>query len=153
MKTKILLGLGALLVAGALWWSAMQLSAPTQVSETAAQTFARANQLYQNGSYAAAAELYQQLSAQGIENAELYYNLGSAYRALGDAKQANDAYAHAYTLAPRDSEIANAAGISSALPPLTQNETALALLTVTFGLTAAALVLRRRVLQNQTAAL
>ena len=104
MKTA-LIAVGMILLAGALVFGAMQLTAPTTLPNADAQTFARANQMYEKGQYAAAVNLYQQLVTQGVENADVYYNLGRAAQAAGDAKLAGDAFAQAYTLAPRDEQI------------------------------------------------
>jgi len=126
---KILVIVGMLLATGGLLWGAWQLAAPARLPQADAETFARANQLYANGQYAAAVGLYQQLTAQGVKNAEVYYNLGSAYKALGDAKGASQAYADAYALAPRDADIANATGRSgSIVPAFTETEITLAAL-------------------------
>jgi hypothetical protein len=53
-----------------------QLTAPRPMTEADRATFARANQLVEAGQVAAAVNLYEQLSAQGIVNADLLYNLG-----------------------------------------------------------------------------
>jgi tetratricopeptide (TPR) repeat protein len=135
MKKIIGWGIGLVLLAGALLWGAVQLAAPTQVSQADAETFARANQLYEKGQYAAAANLYQQLVAQGVENADVYYNLGAAFKASGDAQGARQAFARAYELAPRDAQIAEAANAANGFfPALTQNETALGALVLAMAL-------------------
>ncbi len=145
MKKWILLGLGGALVMGALLWGALQLAAPTQVSSTDAETFARANQLYQNGQYAMAAQLYQQAIANGGDNAAAYYNLGVARKASGDVKGANAAFAQAYALAPRDAQIAQAVGAPAQwIPALTPNELALTALLTATGLAFAILIVLER---------
>lgn len=142
---KILIGLCAVLLAGALLWGASVLAAPAPLPNADAETFARANQLYEKGQYAAAVNLYEQLIAQGVENADVYYNLGSASKAMGDAKQAGEAFAHAYMLAPRDADIAQAANASSGMiPAMTPNEVALVALAFTMLLSAVVLMMRQR---------
>ena len=83
-----------------------QLTAPRPMTEADRATFARANQLVEAGQIAAAINLYEQLSAQGIVNADLFYNLGQAYTQLGKANQAIEAYGRAAQIAPRDGQIA-----------------------------------------------
>ena len=103
-----------------------QLTAPRQMTEADRATFVRANQLVEAGQIAAGVNLYEQLSAQGIVNADLFYNLGQAYAQLGKTNQAVEAYARAAQIAPRDGQIAERlkqAGITSrSSMPLTTNE-------------------------------
>jgi tetratricopeptide (TPR) repeat protein len=105
---------------------AAQMTAPRQMTEADRATFARANQLVEAGQVAAAVNLYEQLSAQGIVNADLFYNLGQAYTQLGKANQATEYYTRAAQLVPRDGQIAERlkqAGISTrSVVPLTSNE-------------------------------
>ena len=103
-----------------------QMTAPRQLTAADRATFARANQLYDAGQIAAAVNLYEQLSAQGIVNADLFYNLGQAYSQLGKTNQAIEYYTRAAQIAPRDGQIAShlaQAGFTTrpALP-LTSNE-------------------------------
>ena len=83
-----------------------RLTAPRQMTEADRATFARANQLVVAGQAAAAVNLYEQLSAQGIVNADLFYNLGQAYSQLGKTSQGLEYYARAAQIAPRDGQIA-----------------------------------------------
>jgi tetratricopeptide (TPR) repeat protein len=103
-----------------------QLTAPRPLGEADRATFARANQLVETGQAAAAVNLYEQLSAQGIDNADLFYNLGQAYSQLGKTNQAVEYYTRAAQLAPRDGQIAERlkqAGVSTrSVAPLTSNE-------------------------------
>jgi tetratricopeptide (TPR) repeat protein len=102
------------------------LTAPRQMSDADRATFARANQLVKAGQIAAAVNLYEQLSAQGVVNADLFYNLGQAYSQLGKTSQGIEYYARAAQIAPRDGQIAERltqAGITSrSVVPLTTNE-------------------------------
>jgi len=103
-----------------------QLTAPRPMSAADRATFARANQLTEAGQLAAAVNLYEQLSAQGVVNADLFYNLGQAYSQLGKTNQAVEYYTRAAQLAPRDGQIAERlkqAGVSTrSVVPLTSNE-------------------------------
>jgi tetratricopeptide (TPR) repeat protein len=114
----------------------VQLTAPRQMTDADRATFTRANQLVEAGQIAAGVNLYEQLSAQGISNADLFYNLGQAYALLGKTNQAVESYSRAAQIAPRDRQIAerlkqvttpegprSGAGITSRLVmPLTTNE-------------------------------
>jgi len=64
-----------------------------------------ANQLYNTGSYAEAAQMYEQLLSQGIVDSTLYYNLGNAYYVQGDPGRAILNYQRAARLDPRDPDI------------------------------------------------
>ena len=103
-----------------------QMTAPRPMTETDRATFARANQLAEAGQLAAAVNLYEQLSAQGLVNADLFYNLGQAYAQLGQANQAIEYYTRAAQLAPRDGQIAErlkqAGYAARSAVPLTTNE-------------------------------
>ena len=125
MKRLGLVILLIVMVAGAIGLTA-QLTAPRQMSAADRATFARANQLVEAGQVAAAVNLYEQLSAQGIVNADLFYNLGQAYAQLGKTNQAVAFYAQAAQLAPRDGQIAERlrqVGVSTrSVLPLTTNE-------------------------------
>jgi len=103
-----------------------QLTAPRPMTAADRATFARANQLVEAGQVAAAVSLYEQLSAQGIVNADLFFNLGQAYSQLGKTNQAVDYYTRAAQLAPRDGQIVERlkqAGVSTrSVMPLTSNE-------------------------------
>jgi tetratricopeptide (TPR) repeat protein len=103
-----------------------QLTAPRPMTEADRATFARANQLVEAGQVVAAVNLYEQLSTQGIVNADLFYNLGQAYSQLGKTNQALEHYTRAAQIAPRDGQIAERlkqAGVSTrSVVPLTTNE-------------------------------
>jgi tetratricopeptide (TPR) repeat protein len=128
MKTIGFIVLSIILLAG-LAGAAMRLAAPSPLAAADRETFERANQVYRAGNYAAAASLYEQLTAKGITNPDLFFNLGSAYTQLGKAELAAEAYARAAQLAPRDAQISDwlgQAGEGQRLPvPLTADEMAL----------------------------
>ncbi len=68
-------------------------------------TLSAANQLYEAGHYAEAAQMYQQLAERGVEDSTLFYNLGNAQYQQGNVVQAIINYQHAAQLAPRDADI------------------------------------------------
>lgn len=61
-----------------------------------------AEQLYRDGKYPEAAELYQKILAEGQESSKLYYNLGNAYYKMGENTQAILNYERALLLDPSD---------------------------------------------------
>ncbi len=103
-----------------------RLTAPRQMTDADRATFARANQLVEAGQIAAGVNLYEQLSAQGIVNADLFYNLGQAYTQLGKINQGIEYYARAAQIAPRDGQTAEQLKQSGfgnrSFMPLTTNE-------------------------------
>jgi tetratricopeptide (TPR) repeat protein len=132
-----------------------QLTAPRQMSAADRATFARANQLVEVGQVAAAVNLYEQLSAQGVVNADLFYNLGQAYAQLGQANQAVEYYTRATQLAPRDGQIAERlkqAGVSTrSAVPLTTNELLLGALLLANVIAVVFVGRRRGLLTKRTA--
>lgn len=148
MNTRIFLYVGILLLIAASLFAAWQIASPTRVSNADAETFARANQLYGNGNYAAAENLYQQLIASGIENAEVYFNLGATYAAMGNANRASEMYARAQQLNPRDAQIAQVS--SAPVMPFAQNEIALLVLALAgFGALLFVFISPRLLFKNQ----
>jgi tetratricopeptide (TPR) repeat protein len=140
---------------------------PTAVlaqSPTDLTTLAVANQLYENGRYAEAAQTYEQLVAQGFHDPTIYYNLGNAYYKQADIGRAILNYERAARLAPRDTDIranlqlAREQLVDQMAPDdstlsritlfarswLTLNEMAVAALTLWFLLAACWLLYRRR---------
>ena len=65
----------------------------------------KANQLYENGKYIEATNLYLHLVDQGIQNSNLHYNLGNAYFKLDQLGLAILNYKRASLIDPRDSDI------------------------------------------------
>lgn len=80
---------------------------PAPVSQADAQTMRLANQLYEGGQYAQAAQMLEQLAERGIANPTLFYNLGTAYLQQGDTGRAILYLYRARQLAPRDADIAS----------------------------------------------
>ena len=75
------------------------------VNETDQQTMQVAGGLYNAGHYVEAVRLYQQLVDQGVDNVELYYNLGNAYTRIDDLGHAILNYTRAQRLDPRAPDI------------------------------------------------
>ena len=128
MKKIVFIVLSILLLS-ILAGASMRMASPSPLTTADRQTFERANQLYQAGNYAAAASLYEQLTANGIANPDLFFNLGSTYSQLGQTEQAAGFYARAAELSPRDPAVASrleqAGGTLRQRIPLTVNELAL----------------------------
>jgi tetratricopeptide (TPR) repeat protein len=143
---KILLTVaGAVVLTGLVLAMAIRLSTPTALPAVDAQTFARANQLYATGQYDAAVSLYSQLIDEGVENPDVYYNLGRTYEALGNQVKAGEQYQRAQALAPRDPDIGQVAVPTGGfLPPVSQNEIAIAALGAMCMVAAGFVVVRRR---------
>jgi tetratricopeptide (TPR) repeat protein len=103
MKRSILaIILAGLVLLTGLGFAVMSMSRPVPVDSRA---MTAANELVAAGHYAEAAQMYEQLIAQGARDAALYYNLGNAALSLGDAGRAAAAYEQAVALAPRDPDI------------------------------------------------
>jgi len=154
MKKIGFIVLSIILLAG-LTGIAIRLAAPSPLAAADRETFERANQLYQAGNFAAAASLYEQLTAKGVANPDLFFNLGNAYAQSGKTEQAAEFYARAAQLAPRDAQIADRVGQASEilrLPvPLTGDELALGGLLVTCTLALALVGGRHGLLSRSTA--
>ncbi len=68
------------------------------VPEQAAGAFREANELYAEGDYGVAAEVYEAILAGGFHNADVYYNLANARYMAGDIAQAVLGYERALRL-------------------------------------------------------
>jgi tetratricopeptide (TPR) repeat protein len=132
-----------------------QMSAPSPLEAADRETFARANQLYQAGNYAAATSLYNQLVDKGVTNADLFFNLANAYSETRNPEQAAEYYARAAELAPRDRAItSHLETTGSPFPlriPLTTNETAVGALMLTCLLAILLIGKRHRIFSRQAA--
>lgn len=62
----------------------------------------QAEQLYSEGKYSEAAEAYQKILAEGVESAELYYNIGNCFYKMGENTRAILYYERALLLDPSD---------------------------------------------------
>lgn len=81
-----------------LSWLFMGLAVMAANSSTEEQ----AEQAYSEGDYATAADIYNKMRADGMESANLYYNLGNCYYKLGENTQAILNYERALLLNPGD---------------------------------------------------
>jgi tetratricopeptide (TPR) repeat protein len=96
--TLVMLLMGSLFVASASLLRASEAGTPTEIMRTG-------NQLYEQGQYAQAALVYEQLIDQGYSDSALYYNLGNVYYRQGEYGRAILNYRRAQQLAPRDADI------------------------------------------------
>ncbi len=87
-----------------LLFVALPLARPVH-AENMVETLVRGNQLYEQGNFAAATQVYEQLVSQGVRDSLLYYNLGNAYYKQGDVGRAILNYSRAARLAPRDADL------------------------------------------------
>jgi tetratricopeptide (TPR) repeat protein len=87
---------------------AIQAAAPSAEARrpTAAEesTFARGNQAYEAGDFAAAVAAYEELLVQGVTGEDLHYNLGNANLKLGRLGPAILNYRRALRADPRDAD-------------------------------------------------
>jgi tetratricopeptide (TPR) repeat protein len=67
--------------------------------------FRKANQLYSEGNYEEAVDLYNYILASGYHSASIYYNLGNAFYRSGKIPSAILNYERALLLAPGDEDI------------------------------------------------
>ena len=65
----------------------------------------RANQRYELGEYAEAAQHYEALIDRGYRDAAIYFNMGNAYLQSGDLGRAVLSYLRARELSPRDLDV------------------------------------------------
>jgi tetratricopeptide (TPR) repeat protein len=69
-------------------------------SQAADELFFQANNLYKNGSYTEAVELYKKLENLGLQSDDLYYNLGNSYYKLNKVAPSIYYYEKALKLNP-----------------------------------------------------
>lgn len=67
--------------------------------------FKQGNELYANGNFEEAIEVYESILQSGLESPALYYNLGNAYYKTGELPEAILNYERALLLAPQDADI------------------------------------------------
>ena len=99
--SQFALYLFALIIPAAI---ASPILAQDEVTPTEAMQVA--NQHYESGDFAEAVAVYETITATGIQDSALYFNLGNAYFKAGDLGRAILNYRYAQYLDPRDSEIA-----------------------------------------------
>ena len=68
-------------------------------------SLAEAETAYEQGNYARAIEIYESLISDGATDADVYFNLGTAYYESGQLGLALVTYLHAQQQKPRDSQI------------------------------------------------
>ena len=83
--------------------TAFPLSAQTSVDS--AGFFLKANESYQQGDYSSAEALYRKISAMGIRNGQVYYNLGNACFRQGKIGEAVQNYLLAQQFLPRNEDL------------------------------------------------
>jgi len=88
----------------------MMLALPA-LAQGDGKLFAQANKAYQEHRYARAAELYRSLTEQGVDDATVWYNLGTSYLQLEDLGHARAALERARLLAPWDADVAHNLGV------------------------------------------
>jgi len=69
------------------------------------QLFLQANQAYKERSFKKAADYYEEITAAGIVNGQIFYNLGNAYLKSGKVGKAILNYQKAQMLIPRDEDL------------------------------------------------
>lgn len=74
-------------------------------AQTAESLFADANELYKNGSYIKAIELYKQIENLGVHSEELYLNLGNSYYKLNKVAPSILNYERALKLNPSNTDV------------------------------------------------
>ena len=102
MKGRVSVVIGLLLALGVFCAAAGGVMAQ---EPSAAEVMAVANQRFERGEYAEAAQQYEALTGLGYRDAAVYYNLGNAYMEDGDLGQAILNYLRAEELSPRDPDI------------------------------------------------
>ena len=70
-----------------------------------AEMMAEANQRYERGEFAEAAQQYEALTGAGFRDAAIYFNLGNSYLESGDLGRAVLNFLRAEELSPRDPDI------------------------------------------------
>jgi hypothetical protein len=119
MKRIVLVSLIALTMIGLFVANQTHLLAnsdPAAGSPAAAlEAMRTANQLYEAGQYAQAAQAYQQLAGQGFASGALFYNLGNAQFKQGNLGQAVLNYRRAQQYTPRDPDVAANLAVARAL--------------------------------------
>ncbi|MBI2571397.1 MAG: tetratricopeptide repeat protein [Candidatus Schekmanbacteria bacterium] len=80
-------------------------TSPAVAEEQWPELFHKANEAYEAGDYETAKSLYGQLIASGLENGDLWYNLGNTELRSGRHGQAIASYLRAASYMPRDGDV------------------------------------------------
>ena len=102
MKGRVSVVIGLLLALGVFGAAAGGVMAQ---EPSPADMMAVANQRFERGEYAEAAQQYEALTGLGYRDAAVYYNLGNAYMEDDDLGRAILNYLRAEELSPRDPDI------------------------------------------------
>lgn len=78
----------------------------SSIGSSSVEQFFEANQAYKNHRFQEAIDGYRHLIETGLENGQIYYNLGNAYFRRGDLGRAILSYERARLLIPRDGDLA-----------------------------------------------
>ena len=91
-----------------LFFFLCMLSSTIFVAQTSTQNlFKNANDLYKEGKFEEAIEIYKQIEATDVVSSELYYNLGNAYYKLNNVANTIYNYEKALLLDPLNKDAAN----------------------------------------------
>src|SRR5687767_8758548 len=105
MRTRALVLLISLF-GSAMAWSQETPAAPALAAgaQSPGALFEAGNRAYETGDFAAALALYEQLLAQGLGSAELFYNLANTHYKLGTLGQARLWYERSLLTKPGDDD-------------------------------------------------
>jgi tetratricopeptide (TPR) repeat protein len=78
---------------------------PLSFSQEAALQFENANQLYRDGKYQGAIDMYGQIYNNGFESPSLHYNMGNAFFKLNNISRSILSFERARRLSPSDEDI------------------------------------------------
>jgi len=95
------------ILAGLILSSVVFGASSVQANTDPARLMAEANQSYTEGQVDVALDLYRQANALGVQDPDLFFNLGNAHARRGELGFAVVNYLRARQLAPRDADILN----------------------------------------------
>jgi tetratricopeptide (TPR) repeat protein len=78
---------------------------PTTTWSQVSPEVTQANQMYNQGQFREAAEIYERVITDGVENGHLYYNLGNTHYRMGNLTKAILNYIKAQNLLPRNEDV------------------------------------------------
>ncbi|UJR80226.1 tetratricopeptide repeat protein [Sandaracinus amylolyticus] len=96
------------LVTSAIALAAVALASSSARAETLDDLFRAGNEAYFRGAYDDASSRYEELVELGVRDADVFYNLGTAYARQGRHGRAIAAYERALRVRPSDAEAATA---------------------------------------------
>lgn len=74
------------------------------IAQTPSELFSKANQLYKSAKFEEAAKVYESIEKQGLQSADLYYNIGNCYYKLSKVAPSIYYYEKALKLNPGHSD-------------------------------------------------